>query len=496
MATDQSTLENYKSSDLQVCKTTGASPTFAMGHKMGLAKLDMTTGKQVPTTRTYTFSSSAGTATISDSSGKTTIKAHHAFSSASNYCVPLYASTANSDCYFIVKSNGASSNASSKFGCGVIKTTEYWSDITVSDIGYGRYATKSINSDRPAAGMVANFAYVGAKQTFTVPWYGSYQIECWGANGGPSPITDPTGKAVPGKGGYTKGTISLVKSINLYVYVGGVGSNSKSAVATENAGGFNGGGISGYNSDADGCAGGGGATDVRLISHTSGTWGYNSSSILCDDSMRYRIMVAGGGGGCSYMPKRENSSNPGGCGGGLIGGRGTSTMSSYNTSTAVSPGGLQDAVEAWMSQTTEDNTHFRGAFGRASQLSNYPFSSWGSGGGSGWYGGCKGIGNGGGGGSSYILGHPGCNPVNFSTGAHMGTSTTSLTYSGNTYGFSSTVMIDGDGYSWTSASETRVYQSATVPGLPKIGSTTASKPGLPTKPASNNHGYARITFVP
>ena len=211
-------------------------------------------------------------------------------------------------------------------------------------------------------------------------------------------------------------------------------------------------------------------------------------------------MVAGGGGGCGYVLHHNYNSEIGGCGGGLIGEPGTaygatpSTISdNYNTSTSVSPGGTQTESPEPSSWNWD---YRRGAFGRASQQL-LDTDSYGCGAGGGWYGGVKGIGNGGGGGSSFISGHPGCNAINTSTGVHLGQST-KITYSGITYEFHNTVMIDGDGYSWTSASQTRVYSSATVPGLPKIGSTTASKPGVPSKPTqtNNNNGYCRITYIP
>jgi len=117
------------------------------------------------------------------------------------------------------------------------------------------------------------------------------------------------------------------------------------------------------------------------------------------------------------------------------------------------------------------------------------FNCHGSGAGGGWYGGVKGWGTGGGGGSSFISGHPGCNAVNTSTGAHLGAST-KITYNSVTYTFTDTEMIDGDGYKWTSATQTRTYSNRSNPGVP-LG---ASKVGVPTKPESINDGYCRITY--
>lgn len=496
-ASDKSGIKN---SDLQVGKATGSSPSFSMAHKMGLAILDMTTGKEVPIKRTYTFDNANGTGTISDSSGKTTIKPYHGFNTttSSNYCVPLYATTVNSDCYYVVKANGDNTNSSTKFGCNVTNTTEYWSDVTVSSIGYGKCSTIAINSARPAAGMVANFSYVGtgAKQTFTVPWYGSYTIECWGANGGASP-TSGSSYALPGIGGYTKGNISLIKSKELYVYVGGVGNNNVKTLGGSNSGGWNGGGYTAKNGAGpegyEASSGGGGSTDVRLSAHTSGTWGYNSSTNTGDASLKTRIMVAGGGGGCGYIIHHSNNSEIGGCGGGLTGEPGTaygSTVSdNYNTANTVALGGTQTECPTPTSWYDEGYNRF-GDFGYANQTYNTQ-DSYGAGAGGGWYGGLKGIGNGGGGGSSFISGHPGC----VSHPDKRGSANNIAKIDDVEYTFSSTQMIDGDGYLWDSATEARVYQSAMVPGLPKKGSTTASKPGVPTKAVSGNNGCARITSL-
>lgn len=227
-------------------------------------------------------------------------------------------------------------------------------------------------------------------------------------------------------------------------------------------------------------------------------------------SLRTRIMVAGGGGGCGYKTDGSNIYiEVAGCGGGLIGEPGSLSNSSTITSstlddygmTNTSPGGGQGGVLQFeRTETDESRWHGRPAFGYASQTPTASdFDCWGSSGGGGWYGGYKGWGNAGGGGSSFIIGHTGCNPVNpsASTTTHYGTGTTSITYGGSNYSFSNTRMIDGDGYLWNNASQTRVYQDYNNPGVPQIGSSVASKPGIPTKPSqsNNNNGYARITYI-
>ena len=404
-------------------------------------------------------------------------------------------------CYQVVKP--ASTTLSYSASTDATNNKYSWSQACTVVATANTYESYTVDYDVDFIAATWVFSYSGTGQQWVAPKAGTYKMECWGANGGPSPYSGSS-YAVPGIGGYTAGDLALSSNHNLYVYVGEVGKNNVKTLGSYNVGGWNGGGISSKNAGGtegyEPGSGGGGSTDIRCIQHSSGTWGYNSSTVTVDASVKTRIMVAGGGGGCGYVLHHNYNSEIGGCGGGLIGEPGTaygatpSTISdNYNTSTSVSPGGTQTESPEPSSWNWD---YRRGAFGRASQQL-LDTDSYGCGAGGGWYGGVKGIGNGGGGGSSFISGHPGCNAINTSTGVHLGQST-KITYSGITYEFHNTVMIDGDGYSWTSASQTRVYSSATVPGLPKIGSTTASKPGVPSKPTqtNNNNGYCRITYIP
>ena len=130
-------------------------------------------------------------------------------------------------------------------------------------------------------------------------------MECWGAEGGPIINTYTHYKG--GCGGYVKGTISLPSNLNLYVYVGGAGTKNGETRT------FNGGGRCAATDD--GCASGGGATDIRL---RSGNWN-DFNSLLS------RIIVAGGGAGAERT-------NPAGAAGGLTSytskGGGNATQSS------------------------------------------------------------------------------------------------------------------------------------------------------------------------
>ena len=174
-------------------------------------------------------------------------------------------------------------------------------------------------------------------------------------------------------GGYVSGDFAINNIKTFYVYIGGVGD--------EKVGGYNGGGISQM--------GGGGATDVRLSD------GENWDDL---ESLKSRIIIAGGGGGSDgesiELPDR------GGCGGGLIGG---------NSNNNKGKGGTQinggDGIDI-------------GTFGKGgsnNRLDGGESVNDGNGaGGGGYYGGGSSSElkkDGGGGGSSFISGYPGCNAI-------------------------------------------------------------------------------------
>lgn len=119
-----------------------------------------------------------------------------------------------------------------------------------------------------------DYNYVGAKQEVLV-LSGSYQMECWGAQGGTA-CQDWSTTASGGYGGYAKGILDLMKDKLFYLYVGGYGGGNGAGP------GWNGGGKGGANNDGEPGGSGGGASDIRL-----------------DDHLYSRIMVAGGGGGAS-----------------------------------------------------------------------------------------------------------------------------------------------------------------------------------------------------
>lgn len=270
---------------------------------------------------------------------------------------------------------------------------------------------------------VYTFEYTGNYQEWIVPESGYYEVELWGAQGGNSTTTPFTG----GYGAYTKGTISLEKGTVLYIYVGQKKTN------TANGTTFNGSSASSYGFP------GGGATDIRLA---SGTW--NNF-----DSLKSRIMVAAGGGAA-----QENASAKAGAGGGLIGKSGGNNG-----------GGTQTSGGA-------GSVYSNGGFG---------YGGNGEGGGGGYYGGggASSI-AGSSGGSSFISGHNGCDAISESSVSNKIVHTgQSIHYSG--YQFQDTVMIDGDGYLWT-----------TDIGTFSVGMPTWD--GKSTMVGNADNGYAKITY--
>lgn len=250
------------------------------------------------------------------------------------------------------------------------------------------------------------FKYTGESQVFVAPKTGEYFIELWGASGG--------GGEYAGNGAYTSGYISLTKGEILYIYVGSIGGTADKTII--GSGGYNGGGSGGSHCTGDIVHGhgGGGATDVRLV---SGNWNDVTS-------LRSRIMVAAGGGGGYEM-------DAGGSGGGLIG---------YNTNGNKVEVATQTIRYFGIGQNGGSKTVFE-SFGAEGNC----------GGGGGYYGGgastATGVNSnaGGGGGSSFISGHDGCVAID-----ENGTSTSSNIHFSNKY-FYKTTMIDGQGYKWTTA---------------------------------------------
>jgi hypothetical protein len=132
-------------------------------------------------------------------------------------------------------------------------------------------------------------------EIFLLP--GRYKFELWGSEGGYGRYQNiiRLNPETSGKGAFVSGIIDIRQSQLFYAYIGGRGTDQTEYSSSKSApGGYNGGGKGGVDL-ADGNypesgAGGGGSTDIRLISDS-----YNAI-----ESQKSRIIVAGaGGGGCS-----------------------------------------------------------------------------------------------------------------------------------------------------------------------------------------------------
>ena len=208
----------------------------------------------------------------------------------------------------------------------------------------------------------------------------TYFIEAWGAAGG---------GASGGMGGYTSGVIKLVKTTQLYIYIGGKGIINNDPQSSSE-GGYNGGesGAPGrYYSNKQRLNGGsgGGATDVRT---EPGAW---SNSL----SLNSRILVAGGGGGSC-----GNDWSKGGSGGGLEGGSSNLTTTNLCQGTS-SLGGSQNNGELGKGQDAYVATN--------NTICMYEGNGGGGGGYTGGFSKQGDLNTAGGGGSSFIAGYNGCN---------------------------------------------------------------------------------------
>lgn len=222
--------------------------------------------------------------------------------------------------------------------------------------------------------------------------HGIYKIELVGASGGYD------GTSLGAKGAYTSGILKLDQKTIFFIYIGEAGK----ANGTQT---YNGGGKGSYY--VDGVAGsGGGATDMRI---KYGKWDNTQS-------LRSRIMVAGGGSGDGNWHERI----PGGCGG--LNGLDGSIHSTTNSGQISIPiGGTQKSGGKGSKTDSQVQYGTDGQFGIGG---NPEYTRYGSGGGGGYYGGGAGTAidnrvTSGGGGSSFISGHNGCDAIN-ENGIHTG----------------------------------------------------------------------------
>ena len=312
---------------------------------------------------------------------------------------------------------------------GTVKATKkagaYYLHVLATDINGGKTEIISEGTATSTQG-IKNFAYTGnAQEIGLTP--GRYKLEVWGAQGGSG-----DGSVGANKGGYAVGTVNLVKTENLYVYVGQQGDRS-----TNNSNFTFGGGGRCYSSSGRNMGRGGGASDIRVNS----------------DSLYARLIVAGGGGGSDYA-----SSYSGGAGGGTSGITG-SYGNCAGTGGTISSGGTVTG-----NSTSWGGTWYRGTFGQGGYGTSGGYMN---GGGGGWYGGgASGPDGTSGGGSGWVYTESNYNSWR----------------SGNATDANQYLLKDHPEYYLTNAQ--------TI-----AGNTSFTAPGGSNETGHSGNGYARITAL-
>lgn len=153
----------------------------------------------------------------------------------------------------------------------------------------GAVSTLSTTSDA-ATGIL--FEYTGTYTEWVAPANGDYLIECWGAQGGQSTsgVNGKDKRYNTGKGGYSRGTITLQKDDKLYICVGQRGIDGLANTTDAYFEAWNGGGRVYYDTPR---GSGGGATHVATKLRGDGqlvNYEYYKSDV---------VLVAGGAGGGS-----------------------------------------------------------------------------------------------------------------------------------------------------------------------------------------------------
>ena len=384
---DQSAdLATLKAQDLQVAKGVVAADastlTFPMAHKMGLAVLTLGS-KQIPTTRTFTtddylkYYNADGTlgsldgvplASYTNSSNQTTVTAAANFEGTSNRPYKHTASTGSTSSttkYFSIVKPSTATTFQSKAGID----NAWHTNAVTFNVSPGFAETKAAQSDSLFIFLARRYNCAGKVETFTAPKTGNYKLECWGSQGGISPVE---AGIIPGLGGYSMGIYSMSQNNKVYICVGNHGVYGSYS----------------YNNNRGNLRAGmpgGGATDITTT---------NRGELKNFSSYQNEVLiVAGGGGSCDF---NSGFTGYGGHGGGENGTSGSSSYSTNGTGALQSSGGISSGNTASVN----------GSFGLGGVgWQGTGAVDYGAQGGSGWYGGGgSGYAGTGGGGSGYIGG--------------------------------------------------------------------------------------------
>lgn len=231
--------------------------------------------------------------------------------------------------------NGGGNGANTGYGGGgmthISKTNTDRFGVT------SNYSTSTKTDTLYAKGTTWTYGYTGAMQSVSLK-AGTYTLEAWGPQGQSSNA---------GKGGYSKGTITLTSDTTLYIGVGGQAQT------------FNGGGTSNHGT-------GSGATHIATADGVLSSLSGNRNAVL---------LVAGGGGG--------TQNGYGGYGGGANSPGGTAThggCGSPGTGGTLTAGGTN--IYSNKSTSYAGTVNYDGSFGQGGSGGRNSV-----GGGGGWYGG-------------------------------------------------------------------------------------------------------------
>ena len=358
--TDQSSLDNFLASDLQVARAEDdgrASMIKAtMLRQRGVAVLALGAKSAK---KKVTFLNGSTTGTVNETANVT---ATSVFASGGNK--PYQNGTKY---YYYTKPNVSTSFNSA--------TTEKdaWHEALVFNLEAGATTTLTAYSDRAwwdYINAVWNYEYTNNNNyTFTAAPQGTYtyKLEVWGAAGDGASSNG-------GYGGYSYGSISRSAGTAIYICVGEQGKTSRYGTSVDEA-------AAGYNGGGGGQHGGGGATHIATAKR----------GVLRNyASYKSEILIVAGGGGGTDPSGTSGSKDYGGTGGGTKGGDGLYGGNVCGKGGTQSAGGEGKPAGSFGQGGTQTTAEFSGD------------SS--SGGGGGYYGGgaATATAGGGGGGSGYL----------------------------------------------------------------------------------------------
>lgn len=285
--------------DISAAVVTASNQTYSGSAKTPTPTVTLN-GTTIPSSGydvTYSNNTNAGTATITvtgkgaytgTATGTFTInKASRTLSFADSYMVLNTSGTGTKTAtpsagggdgaitYSIANTTYATINSST--GAVTAKTSD-GSVIVTATIAEGQnYLGATSTYTLYVFATTHNYSYSGSARNVTLP-PGTYQFQCWGAQG--ASCSDGYNG---GKGGYSVGQLSIANALAIQVLVGGQNGYNGGGSSTSSSS-YNSGDTYGRSSMGNG----GGASDIRLS----------------DGALLSRMIVAGGGSGGAYCYKK------------------------------------------------------------------------------------------------------------------------------------------------------------------------------------------------